>query len=200
MKFWIRALTFVVVAGLAFGFAVANGDQQVTVELGLVTPEELGQARQELRGASADSDPIYFSPRSMPPWARLVGVGWHQSNWGIDADITLGKLHQTGAYTSLENLSSTMSPAGPISTSAGAGFYFVGSRDFTQPIWGNGTTYGPLFSFLQDFEDVNGAETPVQALGDAADGITRLALRFGNGGSSWSIGDYVYSVRFYYLY
>ena len=37
MKFWIRALTFVVVAGLAFGFAVANGDQQVTVELGIVT-------------------------------------------------------------------------------------------------------------------------------------------------------------------
>lgn len=37
MKFWVRALTFVLVAGLAFGFAVANGDQQVTVELGLVT-------------------------------------------------------------------------------------------------------------------------------------------------------------------
>lgn len=37
MKFWVRALTFVVVAGLAFAFAVANGDQQVTVELGLVT-------------------------------------------------------------------------------------------------------------------------------------------------------------------
>lgn len=37
MKFWIRALTFVVVAGLAFAFAVANGDQQVTVDLGLVT-------------------------------------------------------------------------------------------------------------------------------------------------------------------
>lgn len=37
MKFWIRALTFVVVAGLAFGFAVANGGQQVTVELGVVT-------------------------------------------------------------------------------------------------------------------------------------------------------------------
>ncbi len=37
MKFWVRALTFAVVAGLAFGFAVANGDQQVTVELGLVT-------------------------------------------------------------------------------------------------------------------------------------------------------------------
>lgn len=37
MKFWVRVLTFVVVAGLAFGFAVANGDQRVTVELGLVT-------------------------------------------------------------------------------------------------------------------------------------------------------------------
>lgn len=37
MKFWVRALTFVVVAGLAFAFAAANGDQQVTVELGLVT-------------------------------------------------------------------------------------------------------------------------------------------------------------------
>lgn len=37
MKFWVRALTFVVVAGLAFGFAVANGDKQVTVELGLLT-------------------------------------------------------------------------------------------------------------------------------------------------------------------
>lgn len=36
-KFWIRALTFVVVAGLAFGFAVANGDQHVSVELGIVT-------------------------------------------------------------------------------------------------------------------------------------------------------------------
>lgn len=37
MKFWIRALTFVVVAGLAFAFAVANGDQRVTVELGVTT-------------------------------------------------------------------------------------------------------------------------------------------------------------------
>lgn len=37
MRFWVRALTFVVVAGLAFAFAVANGDQHVTVELGVVT-------------------------------------------------------------------------------------------------------------------------------------------------------------------
>ena len=37
MKVWIRVLGFVVLAGLAFAFAAANGGQVVRVELGIAT-------------------------------------------------------------------------------------------------------------------------------------------------------------------
>lgn len=37
MRVWLRVLGFVLVAGLAFAFAAANGSQRVTVELGIVT-------------------------------------------------------------------------------------------------------------------------------------------------------------------
>lgn len=37
MKVWIRVLGFVVLAGLAFAFAAANGGQVVRVELGITT-------------------------------------------------------------------------------------------------------------------------------------------------------------------
>lgn len=37
MKTWIRILGFVVLAGLAFAFAAANGGQAVQLDLGVVT-------------------------------------------------------------------------------------------------------------------------------------------------------------------
>lgn len=37
MKTWIRVLGFVVLAGLAFAFAAANGSQVVQLDLGLLT-------------------------------------------------------------------------------------------------------------------------------------------------------------------
>lgn len=37
MKHLVRGLNVLVIAGLAAGFAVANGEERVTVELGLLT-------------------------------------------------------------------------------------------------------------------------------------------------------------------
>jgi len=129
---------------------------------------------------------VIFAPNNIHEGCRLVGVGASFLNFSNDLDVDLVRLSEAAGVISVDSIFTLTS----IDTST-PGYQFEGLADFEdaagleQPIWGNGRTYGPLFS--------NKEASPVSGVN-----VDRLALRI-NDASDWVSGDVMNYVEFYYL-
>lgn len=143
---------------------------------------------------------LYALPRHMHAGCRLMGVAVI-ANADPDADVDIGRFTYSNlamtdpVFTSLVGVGDGVA----ISTS-GDGFQGAGAEDWDSvhgedarklPIWGNGTTHGPLFA-------------PERGTQSGGRNFRRLAVRIASGGAfgsgNWAGGDRIYMVRLFYLY
>lgn len=137
------------------------------------------------RAAIGGVDTIFAMPRRMHAGCRLVGFLINTQGMASDHDLDIGYVaySATGvpSFTSLQAIGG----GSPLSLS-GDGSSFIGLDEFSFPYWGNGRTYGPLFSTM----DVN----PAENLPD-----TRLAINI-SPNTAWAAGEYINFVKFFFTY
>ncbi len=135
---------------------------------------------------------VVFMSSNMHEGSRLVGIGISMESFSIDIDnIYIQRMQgsSAGAVSRVNLLQLSANSTGDISTS-GNGLTFIGLPELVDtdgneiPTWGNGRTYGPLFS--------DKAQNPAQQMGE-----DRLCLSIQD--AAWSGGESINYVQFYYL-
>jgi len=140
------------------------------------------------RSGSGVGGTVYFIPRQLNEGSRLVGFGMSCLNFSNDlAGIDIVRLAEVAGVINVEDI---LDISAEFSTSTN-GYSFMGLDELVDaqgnelPVWGNGRTYGPLFS------DKAGA--PV-----SGKNVDRVAVRITDA-ANWTVGDIINYVEFYYL-
>ena len=143
---------------------------------------------------------ILAIPRRLHAGCRVIGVGVIGSGWNCDARIEVGRFQYaagggTPSFVPQVDLSASTG-VGPISGSQ-SGWLSAGEVDWSGgaqyplPLWGNGTTRGPLF------------ETHAQSYTITPSPFDKLAVRISEeqaGVAEWVGGDQIFLIRIFYLY
>lgn len=143
----------------------------------------------EKNGAGGGS--VVFQSRQMHEGCRLVGIGISTQNFGFNLDEVMIQRTEGSAAGVISQIDILNVGGGsPLSTSVD-GFAFVGLPELDDadgndtPIWGNGRSYGPLFS--------DKAQNPAEGM--MADGLALTLLDI----ADWAGGELINYVQFYYL-
>lgn len=127
-------------------------------------------------------------PRTLHAGCRLIGVGVCMSESGEDTNILIRRdtfSGTTGLWSSATI--GDIGNGGPLG--GDDGFSVAGEADWSGsdilPIWGNGTTYGPMYQ--------------PESAGPIGQDVTRLSVRLEEN-TSWADATKIHFVRFYYLY